>query len=79
MLQRVHAYISISVWVWVCVCVWVGGGNGLKHLKILTHQGDSDPLDIAVVTPSVVTRVWFDHHQMNMRLCVDIFMHISIK
>lgn len=54
MLQRVHAYISISV----CGCVWVGGGNGLKHLKILTHQVDSDPLDIAVVTPSVVTRVW---------------------
>lgn len=42
----------------VCVCVCGGGGNGLKHLKILTHQGDSDPLDIAVVTPSVVTRVW---------------------
>lgn len=52
MLQRVHAYISVSV------CVGGGGVNGLKHLKILTHQGDSDPLDIAVVTPSVVTRVW---------------------
>lgn len=39
--------------------MWGGWGvNGLKHLKILTHQGDSDPLDIAVVTPSVVTRVW---------------------
>lgn len=38
MLQRVHAsYISVYG------CVLWKEGNNIKHLKIVTHQDDSEP------------------------------------